>query len=125
MEENYIILEIEKLIKKFDIQKIHKANEIKIINKSQNELSIFIEFDYVNYYENKKHYIIGIDFDNVRINYETGLDIINLLNINSLNIRNIENRQMEGIDWEIINEDDDGKIIFKMYCKKINIKYIE
>jgi hypothetical protein len=125
MYRNDIILEIENSIKGFDFNKLHKINEIKIINDTESILSIFIEFDYINYNENKKHYVLGIDFINVRINYEIGLDLINILNINKLKIQDISENQMEKINWEIIDEDDDGEILFKIYCEEIKIKYIE
>jgi hypothetical protein len=125
MKKNKIIVELENKILKFNSRNFDTINNLNIIRDNDKQISIVANFEYTNYYENKKIYNIGINFINIRINPNLGLDLVNLMHINKLSIENISNSQLDKLNWQVIDVDDDEKTIFEFYCEEIKIEYIK
>lgn len=118
--DNKIIKELNENIKNFDIRLLTNVNKL-VIDNTCSEKSILIEFNYINYKDNKKEHLVIIKFENFKVNFEIGLDIQNILNINKLSFEDISSNYWEGIDWLVTDSDDDGIPSFSFYCKDIYI----
>lgn len=117
---NIITKELEKKIKDFDIRLLTDIKKF-ILENIDNQISILFEFNYINYKEAKKSYVICIKFESCKFNSEVGVDLNNILNINKLIFRDISANCWENINWLVTDFDDDNTPLFAFYCKDIGI----
>ena len=115
-----IVSEIKNFIADFNIRRLHRV--LKVIIDNGKEISLLLEFEYISFIESKKKYQFGILFKNFKM--QNGLDFEYLLNIDNLKIKNISDFQWEKIYWHIIDEDDDGSILFEFYCEDISLEFV-
>ena len=112
--------EIKNFIADFNIRRLHRV--LKVIIDNGKEKSLLLEFEYNSFIESKEKYQFGILFKNFKI--QNGLDFEYLINIDNLKIKNISDFQWEKVHWHIIDEDDDGSILFEFYCEDISLEFV-